>query len=146
MRLFNTTKFLIMLSAVTFAVAQPPTPKPSVTPAPAPVATAPVVVPPDAVVLTVGTEKLTRAQFEELLSALPDNMRAAAAAPGPGRRQVGEQIAELKSIAMEARKRKVDQAPGVQQLIAIQTDNVLASALAKRISDEIKADEPALKT
>ena len=156
MRLFNTTKFLITLSAVTLAVAQPPAPKPAVTPVPAPaqpakppatpVAAAPVVVPPEAVVLTVGTEKLTRAQFEELLSALPDNMRAAAAAPGPGRRQVGEQIAELKSIAMEARKRKVDQAPGVQQLIAIQTDNVLASALAKRISDEIKADEPALKT
>jgi peptidyl-prolyl cis-trans isomerase C len=147
MRLFNTTKFLIMLSAVTLAVAQPPVPKqPAKPPAAPPVAAAPAVVPPDAVVLTVGTEKLTRAQFEELLSALPDNMRAAAAAPGPGRRQVGEQIAELKSIAIEARKRKVDQAPGVQQLIAIQTDNVLASALAKRISDEIKADEPALKT
>jgi peptidyl-prolyl cis-trans isomerase C len=147
MRLFNTTKFLIMLSAVTLAVAQPPVPKqPAKPPAAPPVAAAPAVVPPDAVVLTVGTEKLTRAQFEELLSALPDNMRAAAAAPGPGRRQVGEQIVELKSIAIEARKRKVDQAPGVQQLIAIQTDNVLASALAKRISDEIKADEPALKT
>ena len=131
MRLFNTTKFLIMLSAVTLAVAQPPAPtQPAKPPAPPPVTAAPVVIPPDAVVLTVGTEKLTRAQFEELLSALPDKMRADAAAPGPGRRQVGEQIAELKSIAMEARKRKVDQEPGVRQLIAIQTDNVLASALA----------------
>jgi len=150
-----------MLCAVTVAVAQPPaTPQPvrppvtrpttpppvkdppkeatpAVAPAPAPV------VSPDTVVLTVGNDKLTRAQFEELLSALPDNMRAAAAAPGPGRRQVGEQIAELKSIAQEARKRKVDQTPGVQQLIAIQTDNVLASALAKRIADEIKPDEAA---
>src|SRR5258708_18526988 len=72
-------------------------------------------------------------------------MRSAAAAPGPGRRQVGEQLAELKSIAEEARKRKLDQAPGVQQLTAIQADNVLASTLAKRISDEIKPDEPGLK-
>ena len=51
----------------------------------------------------------------------------------------------MKSIAQEARKRKVDQTPGVQQLIAIQADNVLASALAKRIADEIKPDEAALK-
>ena len=51
----------------------------------------------------------------------------------------------MKSIAEEARKRKNDQAPGIQQLIAIQTDNVLAGALAKRITDEIKPDEPALK-
>jgi peptidyl-prolyl cis-trans isomerase C len=164
MKLFNNTKFMILLSAATMALAQPPSPTPPAKPpatrtlngapvtdpakpaapsiAPAPVA----VVSPDTVVLTVGTEKLTRAQFEELLSALPENMRAAAASPGPGRRQVAEQIAELKSIAAEARKRKIDQSAGVQQLIAIQTDNVLASALAKRIADDIKAGEPELKT
>jgi peptidyl-prolyl cis-trans isomerase C len=162
MRLFNATKFMIVLSVATLAAAQPPAAPqpvkpPAIRPAPAPVkepakeanandATGPlVVVAPDTVVLTVGGYKFTRAQFEELLSALPENMRASAAAPGPGRRQVGEQLAELKAIAEEARKRKIDQAPGVQQLIAIQTDNVLASALAKRITDEIKPDEPALK-
>lgn len=163
MRLFNTTKFTIMLSAATLAVAQPPaTPQPAKPPATRPATPAPVkepakeatanapagplvVVAPETVVLTVGGYKVTRAQFEELLTVLPDNMRAAAAAPGPGRRQVGEQLAELKSIAEEARKRKVDQTPGIQQLIAIQTDNVLAGALAKRITDEIKADEPTLK-
>src|SRR5258708_26642193 len=104
-----------------------------------------VVVAPETVVLTVGGYKVTRAQFEELLTVLPDNMRAAAAAPGPGRRQVGEQLAELKSIAEEARKRKIDQAPGIQQLIAIQTDNVLAGALANRVTDEIQPDEPPFK-
>jgi peptidyl-prolyl cis-trans isomerase C len=160
MRLLNTTKFLIVLSTLALAVAQPPQPAkpPATRPAtpppvkePAKEATANaavgplVVVSPDTVVLTVGGYKFTRAQFEELLSALPENMRASAAAPGPGRRQVGEQLAELKAIAEEARKRKIDQDPGVQQLIAIQTDNVLASALAKRIGDEIKPDEPALK-
>jgi peptidyl-prolyl cis-trans isomerase C len=163
MRLFNTTKFTIMLSAASLAVAQPPaTPQPPKPPATRPATPPPVkepakeantngaagplvVVAPETVVLSVGGYKVTRAQFEELLTVLPDNMRAAAAAPGPGRRQVGEQLAELKAIAEEARKRKLDQVPGVQELIAIQTDNVLASTLAKRISDEIKADEPALK-
>jgi len=163
MRLLNKSKFLIVLSTVTLAFAQSPAPsQPAKPPATRPATTPPVkepakvvtldgvagplvVVSPDTVVLTVGGYKFTRAQFEELLSALPENMRASAAAPGPGRRQVGEQLAELKSIAEEARKRKIDQAPGVQQLIAIQTDNVLASALAKSISDEIKPDEPALK-
>src|SRR5260221_8918267 len=163
MRLFNTTKFTILLSAATLAVAQPPAaPQPAKPPAtrPAPPAqvkepakeantngaTGPlVVVAPETVVLTIGQYKLTRAQFEELLTVLPDNMRAAAAAPGPGRRQVGEQLAELKSIAEEARKRKVDQTPGIQQLIAIKTDNVLAGALAKGITHEIKREEPKLK-
>src|SRR5258708_4349892 len=159
MRLFNTTKFTIMLSAATLAVAQPPaTPQPAQPPATPPTTPAPVkepakeatandaagplvVVAPETVVLTVGGYKVTRAQFEELLTVLPDNMRAAAAAPGPGRRQVGEQLAELKSIAEEARKRKVDQTPGIQQLIAIQTDNASARALSEPLPQPLHSEQ-----
>src|SRR5262245_51715765 len=104
-----------------------------------------VIVSPDTVVLTVGGEKMTRAQFEELLAALPDQVRASASGPGPGRRQLGSQLAELLSVAQEARKRKLDQAPAVRQMLTIQSDQILANALAKQVSDEVKPTEAAVR-
>ncbi len=123
------------------AVAQ----QPAATPAPAPAA-APKQVSADTVVLTVGTEKLTRAQFEDLLAALPENVRATANGPGRGKRQLAEQLAEVLAIAQEARKRKLDQAPAVKQIIELQTDQVLAGALARQISNDTKPDEAAMHT
>ncbi len=93
---------------------------------------------PDAVVLTIGTEKITRAQFEDLLTALADSGRPAATATA--RRQVAEQFGDLTALAQEARKRKLDQSPSVKQMIAIQTDQVLAGSLAKSLS-ESKPDD-----
>src|SRR5579871_1955351 len=99
--------------------------------------------PPDAVVLTVGTQKVTRAQFEELLAALAQNGRAATTPAA--KRQVADQIGEIMALAQEARKRKMDQDPSVQQIVTIQTDQVLANALAKRVASELTIDEAALK-
>jgi parvulin-like peptidyl-prolyl isomerase len=87
----------------------------------------------DTVVLTVGTEKITRAQFEEILAALADSGRAATTATA--RRQVAEQFGELKALAQEARKRKIDQSPLVKEMIQIQTEQVLAGTLAKQLSE-----------
>jgi parvulin-like peptidyl-prolyl isomerase len=98
---------------------------------------------PDTVVLTVGAQKLTRAQFEELLAVLPDQVRATAGTPH-GKRQLAEQLSEVLAVAQEARKRKLDQSPAVQQMIALQTDQVLASALARQISSETKPDDAAM--
>jgi peptidyl-prolyl cis-trans isomerase C len=117
------------------AMAQQPA-KPPAAPSPQPAVSA------DTVVITVGAEKLTRAQFEDLLNALPENVRATAAGSGRGKRQLAEQLAEVLAIAQEARKRKLDQTPAVQQIIALQTDQVLAGALARQISE--KPDEAAL--
>lgn len=98
---------------------------------------------PDTVVLTVGAQKLTRAQFEELLAVLPDQVRATAGTPH-GKRQLAEQLSEVLAVAQEARKRKLDQSPAVQQMIVLQTDQVLASALARQISSETKPDDAAM--
>jgi peptidyl-prolyl cis-trans isomerase C len=167
MKSLNVLKYLIPLSAAAILTAQPPPkppaqqpPKPPVTQpgTPAPVkepgveAKSPgtsgpmVIVSPDTVVLTVGGEKLTRAQFEELLAALPDQVRTAASGPGPGRRQLGNQLAEIMSLAQEARKRKLDQTSAVKQMIMIQSDQILAGSLAKQVSDEAKPSEAALRT
>ena len=138
MRRFNPAKYIFVLASAALAFAQqPPSDKPENKPVPGtPAAT----VPADTVVITIGTEKITRAQFEELLTALADSGRPAATATA--RRQVAQQVGELKAMAQEARKRKLDQSPSVKQMIGIQTDQVLASSLAKELSDA-KPDDAA---
>jgi peptidyl-prolyl cis-trans isomerase C len=138
MRSIHPAKCLFVLASAALAFSQqPPSDKPELRPVPGtPAAT----VPADAVVLTVGTEKITRAQFEDLLAALAESGRPAATATA--RRQVAEQFGDLKGLAQEARKRKLDQSPSVKQMIGIQTDQVLAGSLAKELSDA-KPDDAA---
>ena len=129
-------------AAVVVACAQqPPSPSPAppqppagaVTPvAPGTPAVAPAsTVAPDAVVLTIGERKITRAQFEALQT------DAAPSATTPDKkRKLAEQYGELETMAQEARKRMLDQSPQAKQLISIQVDNVLANLLAKKIQDD----------
>ena len=141
----RTFRCIFVFSIALAAFAQQPAGQPA-TPVKPPALAAPSqpAVASDAVVLTVGSEKLTRAQFEELLSALPDNVRAMASGPGRGKRQLAEQLSEVLAIAQEARKRKLDQSPAVQQIIALQTDQVLAGLLARQISSQTKPDDAAM--
>jgi parvulin-like peptidyl-prolyl isomerase len=143
MRAFDFVGILV-LSGLALAVAnaqQPgaPQPKPA-TAGTAPATAAPEsILPADTVVLTIGDQKMTRAQFEELLSALAQNGRPAATPAA--RRQVAEQFGELETLAQEARKRKMDQSPATKQMMAIQADNFLASALARQVSDDVKLSD-----
>lgn len=140
MRSTTAATFSFVVAGAVLATAQQPAPdRPEVKPvAGTPAAT----VSPDTVVLTIGTEKITRAQFEELLKGLADAGRPAATATA--RRQVAEQLGELTALADEARRRKLDQLPSVKQLIEIQIDNVLAGTLAKELS-EVKPDDAAAR-
>jgi parvulin-like peptidyl-prolyl isomerase len=106
---------------------------------PKPPAEAAESVPADAVVLTVGDEKITRAQFELLLAALPENVRTA------GKRKIAEQLMEVKAMALECRKRKLDETPTNKPLIALQIDNALAGILYKQISTDTKVDDVAVR-
>ena len=96
----------------------------------------------DPVVMTVGEERVTKTEFERLLASLPEQVRASA--QGPGKKKIAEQVAELKSMAQEARKRGVDRTPEVRELIAFQTDNLLANALYRDITNKAKPDDAAL--
>jgi peptidyl-prolyl cis-trans isomerase C len=80
------------------------------------------------VVLSVGGQKMTRAQFEELLAAVAPKTATPAA-----KRQIAEKYSELETMALEARKRMLDQTAEAKQMIALQTDTVLANALAKKL-------------
>jgi len=130
----------VFVTAVSFAQ-QPPAPHPPATQTgQAKPAASPAVASPDTVVLTVGNEKITRAQFEELLAALAETGRAV---PPEQKRQMAQQLGELKVVAMEARKRKLDQAGPIRQLITVQSDSVLAQALSNQITSELKPDDAA---
>jgi len=94
---------------------------------------------PDAVVLTIGDQKVTRAQFESLLAALAQNGRPATTPAA--KRQVAEQFGEMEALAQEARKRKMDQDPAVKEMMMVQSDNYLARSLAERLTDEVKLSE-----
>ncbi len=122
----------------------PPNAAPHVSPGTAAPASAPAMnVPPDTVVLTIGDKKITRAQFEEFVASLPDQYKSAA--KGPQRRKFVEQYADLEAMAVEARKRKIDEKPAVQQMLAIQTDQLLANQLYQDVAANTKPDEAAMK-
>ena len=147
--------------ATAFAQPQPPQPQPTQTPSgkmpgpppnmsPARIvpgtsagAPAAVNVAPDVVVLTIGTRKMTRAQFEEFTSQLPEQLKAAV--NGPNRRKFIEQYAELEALAQQARERKLDQKPAVRAIVALQTDQALAGQLVQDLTANIKPDDAAIK-
>lgn len=123
------------------AAQQPGTPAPH---SPAAASEAPKAeVPPDTVVLTIGDKKVTRAQFDQLLTALAENGHAAT--NPSARRQVAEQYGELEALAQEARKRKLDQDPNIKTMLSIQMDNFLANILAKQVSEAGKVTDPDLR-
>lgn len=82
----------------------------------------------DPVVMTVGSEKITKSMFDAILDSLNDQQKAAVAAP-EAKRNLAEQIAELKMMAQEARVRRLDQSPALQTKIVLQAETVLAQAV-----------------
>jgi peptidyl-prolyl cis-trans isomerase C len=95
----------------------------------------------DPVVLTVGNEKITRSQFEELIAGLPAQAQAQAKTPA-GRKQLAEQLAELKTLAQEARAKKLDESKEVKARLALQAEQVLANAEFQALGS---SDESALR-
>jgi parvulin-like peptidyl-prolyl isomerase len=150
MKLSVFTPLLALFGSAAVAIAQQPSPATPPKPVTAaPPVLAPVVTPennmaPDAVVLTIGSLQMTRAQFEVLLSALASNGHPATTPAA--KRQVAEQYAELETMAQEARQRKLDQSPEVKQMIVIQGDSFLANTLAKRMSDDTHFTELDLRS
>ena len=134
---------LALCSAALFAQNPAPSSPAPATPRQPPSLVAPAApVAPDAVVLTIGTTKITRAQFEELVAALAENGRPLPNAAA--KRQVAQQFGQLMALSEEARKRKLDQTPAAKQMIPIQVDSYLVSALQRQVTDELKPDDAAL--
>lgn len=98
---------------------------------------------PNKVVLQIGDEKITAAQYDQLVNALPQQYQKAAR--GPQKRQIAEQMVQLKVLSQEAEKRSVDQQPLVKQQLAFDRQNVLAGALYNELVKNVKVDDAAIK-
>jgi peptidyl-prolyl cis-trans isomerase C len=103
---------------------------------------------PNPVVLTVGTEKITKTEFEslyaEVLKSMQPEQRARMQGP-EGKRQLAEQLAELKAMAQEARAKKMDQTPEMKSQIAMRVDQLLASAYYQQLGNSMKIEDADVK-
>jgi peptidyl-prolyl cis-trans isomerase C len=129
--------------------APPPKPAEAAPPKPAVAMTvenaAPVMpeVPPDTVVLTVGETKITAAQFDLIIGALPAQYQASAR--GTGRKQFAETLAQLLTLAQEGTRRHLDETPGFQAQVLFQRANSLAGITYQQISKETKIGDVELQ-
>src|SRR5258708_2147954 len=113
-------RIILLLLVGSIMLAQAPEPKPK-TPVLVKPPSAPAQ-PFDKVVLTVGDEKMTVGEFEKFVDGLPEQYRTAAR--GPGKRQIVDQLVGMKTLAQEARKRKLDQDPVFKAQLAFQAENL----------------------
>ena len=94
-------------------------------------ASKPAAVPPDKVIIAVGDEKITAAEFERIVDALPEQYRNSVRTTG--RRQFAESLVRVKLLAHEARTRKIDQTDAFKTQLAFQTENLLAGNVYQTI-------------
>ncbi len=98
---------------------------------------------PNKVVLTIGTYKMTAAQFESLVDALPPQYQSFAR--GAQKRQFVESLVQLKLLSTEAEKRGLEKQQKVQDQLMFQRENLLAQAMFESIQETIKVDAAAVK-
>jgi parvulin-like peptidyl-prolyl isomerase len=112
-------------------------------PVPAPAVTShaprqPPAVPPDKVVITVGDQKITAAQFDEIINSLPQQYQANAR--GAGRKQFADNIARVLMLAQEGRRRKLDETAAYKTQTMFQNANLLAGLTFDQIGKEATVD------
>lgn len=107
---------------------------------PTPVVSSTANVPPDAVVFTVGDVKFTREQFEMLIQkGMAANMSQA------DRRRMATGIANIITLAAEARRLALDQTPAAKLNLDIVADQWLAQAVVNKEVADKPLDEAVLK-
>jgi peptidyl-prolyl cis-trans isomerase C len=141
--------FILLVAALGWGQ-QPPVTTPTPLPPPpslAPKLPAPMPMPsmvaPDAVVLTVGDDKITKTQFDMILATLPPQQQGQAQTP-KGRRDIAEKLSEILVLAQAAKAEKLDQTPKIQMQISLSTDQLLANAMFRDLAENTKPDDATL--
>ena len=91
----------------------------------------------------MGSDKITKAQFERFIANLPPQVQAQL--QQLPKRRVAEDLASLKAFSQEARRRKIDQQDAVKQQIDVQVDNVLVGALYADIEKSVATSDADLE-
>lgn len=100
--------------------------------------------PADSVVMTVGEQKITRSQFDEIIGTLSPQQQAQLRSPA-ARRRLAEQLADLMALAQDARTRKLDQDPKIKMQLELQSDQVLAQHVFQELMANAKPDDADLR-
>ena len=104
---------------------------------------APVPTDPNHVILTIGTEKITLGEYNNIVDSLPPQYQTAAR--GAQKRQIGERLVQLRVMAREAEKLGLDKSPVIQQQIAFSKENILATAMFQSLTKNAKVDDAAIQ-
>jgi peptidyl-prolyl cis-trans isomerase C len=133
MKLLLSFSVLMPLALLAQNPAPPPSPNISVKPLNStPLVLPPKDIPPDAVILVIGDMKITREQFELLIQ-----RSAVGAVPQADRRKMASALADIITLAAEARRQALDQTPYAKMNLDIVADQWLAGQLVtKEVRDK----------
>lgn len=130
---------LCLIFACTIGLwAQTPTPHPppsnvAVTPGTPSITPSAPAVAPNTVVLTVGDEKITAGEFDQLIEALQIHSAK--------KREIATRLVEIKVMYQEAHKRKLDENPNVQRELEVQRESFLARILLQDMTANAQVDD-----
>lgn len=94
---------------------------------------------PNKVVLTIGPDKVTVAQYEEIVKSLPPQYQQAA--NGPQKRSFVDYYVRVRVMSEEAQRLGLDKKPSVADQIAFQRNNILAQALFQDLESNTKVSD-----
>jgi len=96
-------------------------------------------VPPDQVIITVGDQKITAAQFDQIISSLPAQFQANAR--GPARKQFADNVVHVLVLAQEGKKRKLDETAAYKIQTMFQNANMLAALAYDQLGKDVHLDD-----
>lgn len=111
------------------------------TPAPPPAAPP---VDPNKVILSIGSEQITTAQYEAMVDALPAQYQGFAR--GPQKRQFAESIVQLKLLSQGATKAGLDKSAKMQETLKFQRENMLAQTMFENLQQNLKVDDASVQS
>jgi peptidyl-prolyl cis-trans isomerase C len=99
-------------------------------------------VPPEKVILTVGDQKITAEQFDQIIQSLPPQYQANAR--GAGRKQFADNLVRVLVLSQEGKRRKLDETPSYQIQAQFQSSNMLAGLTYDQLGKDAKLDDAEL--
>ena len=127
------------------AAVRPASPQPPAMASPVPATPVTPVRPSAAkVLIQVGDQTITYAQFEAIIDGLPEQYRAQAR--GPNRVALANQLVRVLVLSQEAKRRKLDETPAYKTQLWFQQSNVLASMAFEQLNKEFDPTDSDVKT
>jgi peptidyl-prolyl cis-trans isomerase C len=99
--------------------------------------------PEERVVISIGDQKITAADLDLIIQALPAQYRGYYS--GPGKHLLPQYIIQMKILSAEALKQKLDEKPEVQRMLEMARESILADAGRRKMEESIPVSEQALE-